>query len=378
MMLPAHHDHQRLAGIGLDIGGTKLAGVVIDPSGSVVARTRRRHPAATVRPWSTGVHRRRRASCSASPGPAGSAVGTDRDRDPGHDRHPCRRRRRLAGARHARRADGRDRPARPRASGDGAPRRQGGRVRRARRWSRHRPGGRRLPQPRHRCLDRLRLRLEGAPGEHRDRRRDRPRRRGTGRACRATVVAAAASRPSPPDRPSPAPPARPTAGWRRSPRRRANGDRRAIAAFDAAAEHLGRVLADFVMVMDVGMLMVGGGVSAVGAPLLDPLQAVLDRYLGDVVESVTVVSRRARRRLGGDRRGALVAAGPQRPGVRTHGDARGGAGADRRNRSAPDSSRRRMPLPTQPTAGVRVVDDRRPGAGEGRTTRRPGRGAGNR
>ena len=74
------------------------------------------------------------------------------------------------------------------------------------------------------------------------------------------------------------------------------GDERAITAMADAAEHLGRVLADFVMVMDVGMLMVGGGVSAVGDPLLVPLQASLDRHLADVVEQVTVVSAA----LGGD------------------------------------------------------------------------------
>ncbi|MEO6122436.1 MAG: ROK family protein [Ilumatobacteraceae bacterium] len=75
-----------------------------------------------------------------------------------------------------------------------------------------------------------------------------------------------------------------------------NGDERALTAMADAAEHLGRVLADFVMVMDVGMLMVGGGVSAVGDPLLVPLQASLDRHLADVVEQVTVVSAA----LGGD------------------------------------------------------------------------------
>jgi len=75
-----------------------------------------------------------------------------------------------------------------------------------------------------------------------------------------------------------------------------NGDGRALQAMADAAEHLGRVLADFVMVMDVGMLMVGGGVSAVGDPLLVPLQASLDRHLADVVEQVTVVSAA----LGGD------------------------------------------------------------------------------
>src|SRR5262245_23871391 len=35
-----HSDKQTMAGVGIDIGGTKLAGVVIDPSGSVVARVR--------------------------------------------------------------------------------------------------------------------------------------------------------------------------------------------------------------------------------------------------------------------------------------------------------------------------------------------------
>lgn len=68
-----------------------------------------------------------------------------------------------------------------------------------------------------------------------------------------------------------------------------NGDQRAIGALQNAAEHLGRVLGDFAMVMDVGLLMVGGGVSEVGPDLLGPLQASLDRHLDDVVESVTVV-----------------------------------------------------------------------------------------
>lgn len=68
-----------------------------------------------------------------------------------------------------------------------------------------------------------------------------------------------------------------------------NGDARAIEAFTRAAESLGRVLADFAMVMDVGLLMVGGGVSEVGAPLLDPLQESLNRHLDDVVESIKVV-----------------------------------------------------------------------------------------
>lgn len=68
-----------------------------------------------------------------------------------------------------------------------------------------------------------------------------------------------------------------------------NGDARAIAALRRAAETLGSVLADFAMVMDVGLLMVGGGVSAVGPLLLGPLQDSLDRHLADVVESVKVV-----------------------------------------------------------------------------------------
>ena len=67
------------------------------------------------------------------------------------------------------------------------------------------------------------------------------------------------------------------------------GDQRARRALENAAEHLGRVLADFAMVMDVGLLMVGGGASSVGHPLLAPLQASLDRHLDDVVESVKVV-----------------------------------------------------------------------------------------
>lgn len=67
------------------------------------------------------------------------------------------------------------------------------------------------------------------------------------------------------------------------------GDARAVAAFGAAARAIGGVLADYMMVLDLGVLMVGGGVSAVGSLLIDPLQAELDRLLLDVVESVRVV-----------------------------------------------------------------------------------------
>ena len=74
------------------------------------------------------------------------------------------------------------------------------------------------------------------------------------------------------------------------------GDERAVTALADAAGHIGRVLGDFMMVMDVGTLMVGGGVSAVGPLLLAPLQASLDRQLEDVFESVTVVAAA----LGGD------------------------------------------------------------------------------
>lgn len=74
------------------------------------------------------------------------------------------------------------------------------------------------------------------------------------------------------------------------------GDPAACAAFATAADHIARVLADFVMVLDLDLLMIGGGVSAVGAPLLDPLQAALDRELSDVVQSARVVAAA----LGGD------------------------------------------------------------------------------
>ncbi|MEO6571895.1 MAG: ROK family protein [Ilumatobacteraceae bacterium] len=67
------------------------------------------------------------------------------------------------------------------------------------------------------------------------------------------------------------------------------GDQRSLEAFRVAAEYMAGVLADFAMVMDVGLLMVGGGVSEVGRALIDPLQTSLDRRLADVVESVKVV-----------------------------------------------------------------------------------------
>ena len=88
---------------------------------------------------------------------------------------------------------------------------------------------------------------------------------------------------------SPAPPARRTAVSSRSPRRRGSATNAPIEAFARAAEYLGQVLADFAMVMDISLLMVGGGVSEVGPALLGPLQESLDRHLDDVVESVTVL-----------------------------------------------------------------------------------------
>jgi len=67
------------------------------------------------------------------------------------------------------------------------------------------------------------------------------------------------------------------------------GDDHGARTLGDAGDHLGRVLADFLMVLDVGTLVVGGGVSSVGAALLDPLQEALDRELSDVVPSVEVV-----------------------------------------------------------------------------------------
>lgn len=67
------------------------------------------------------------------------------------------------------------------------------------------------------------------------------------------------------------------------------GDEQACAAFEAAGQHLARVLADFVMVLDLSVVMVGGGVSSVGAPFLDPLRDALDRELADVVQAARVI-----------------------------------------------------------------------------------------
>lgn len=67
------------------------------------------------------------------------------------------------------------------------------------------------------------------------------------------------------------------------------GEPAAVAALTTAADHLGRVLADYMMVLDLQTLMVGGGASKVGSPLLVPLQAAFDRYLADVTATVRVV-----------------------------------------------------------------------------------------
>lgn len=67
------------------------------------------------------------------------------------------------------------------------------------------------------------------------------------------------------------------------------GDARAAKAIQDAAGHLGRVLADYLTVLDLQLLMVGGGVSEVGPLLLDRLQEVIDERLADVANSVRVV-----------------------------------------------------------------------------------------
>lgn len=69
----------------------------------------------------------------------------------------------------------------------------------------------------------------------------------------------------------------------------ADGDARAITAITDAASHLGRVLADYLMVLDLQLLMVGGGVSEVGPMLLDRLQQTIDENLADVAATVRVV-----------------------------------------------------------------------------------------
>jgi glucokinase len=69
----------------------------------------------------------------------------------------------------------------------------------------------------------------------------------------------------------------------------ADGDERAIKAIQDAATHLGRVLADYLTVLDLQLLMVGGGVSEVGPLLLDRLQEAIDEQLADVAATVRVV-----------------------------------------------------------------------------------------
>lgn len=69
----------------------------------------------------------------------------------------------------------------------------------------------------------------------------------------------------------------------------ADGDERAIKAIQDAAGHLGRVLADYLTVLDLQLLMVGGGVSEVGPLLLDRMQESIDEQLADVEATVRVV-----------------------------------------------------------------------------------------
>ncbi|WP_165354457.1 ROK family protein [Nocardioides glacieisoli] len=69
----------------------------------------------------------------------------------------------------------------------------------------------------------------------------------------------------------------------------AAGDDRAVEAIRGAAGHLGRVLADYLTVLDLQLLMVGGGVAEVGPLLLDGVQAAIDAQLADVAASVRVV-----------------------------------------------------------------------------------------
>jgi len=71
--------------------------------------------------------------------------------------------------------------------------------------------------------------------------------------------------------------------------RAAEGDENAVAAITDAAHHLGRVLADYLTVLDLHLLMVGGGVSDVGPLLLDRLQETIDENLVDVANTVRVV-----------------------------------------------------------------------------------------
>ncbi len=70
----------------------------------------------------------------------------------------------------------------------------------------------------------------------------------------------------------------------------ADGDERAITAITDAASHLGRVLADYLTVLDLQLLMVGGGVSEVGPLLLGRLQESIDEQLEDVEATVRVVA----------------------------------------------------------------------------------------
>ena len=69
----------------------------------------------------------------------------------------------------------------------------------------------------------------------------------------------------------------------------ASGNDVALAAISDAARHLGRVLADYLTVLDLQLLMVGGGVSEVGPLLLDGLQQTIDEHLADVAATVRVV-----------------------------------------------------------------------------------------
>lgn len=72
--------------------------------------------------------------------------------------------------------------------------------------------------------------------------------------------------------------------------RAANGDRAARAAFAQAGHQLGRALAGLVNTLNPDAIVVGGGVMAARELLLTPLRAALDRHaLGPARQAVTVL-----------------------------------------------------------------------------------------
>jgi glucokinase len=67
------------------------------------------------------------------------------------------------------------------------------------------------------------------------------------------------------------------------------GDRDSIAAFAETAAYIGKVMAELVMILDIPLIIVGGGVSMAGDILLKPIKEILNNYLEQFNHNIRVV-----------------------------------------------------------------------------------------